>query len=94
MRLIYCLLCVVLLTGCTSNFTVEEQHKRTHIIDACYTVLETNPQDKDDKISAYLDSHKKDGDLSAKEAFIIQGCLKRTEESKKWKANKSFWQSL
>ena len=81
MRVIFCLFCVVLLTGCASNLTVEEQHKRAHIVDACYTVLETSPEDKQDRINAYLESHKQEGNLSNKEVFIIKECLKRTEES-------------
>ncbi|MBR4315571.1 MAG: hypothetical protein IKP65_01175 [Alphaproteobacteria bacterium] len=65
----------------------ELQLRHEGIIDACYTVLEYNPEDKESRINTYLEQKEKAKQITTSEKQIIKACLKRTESSKKWSIN-------
>lgn len=76
---------IVMLSGCSSTFnkqTLQVRHKG--IIDACYTVLEYNPTDKEERINNYLEQKKQMKQITESQKIIIKECLNRTEISKKW----------
>lgn len=60
------------------------QAVKVGIIDACYTVLEYSPADKNDRIQKYLETKQAKGDLTKNEKFVLESCIKRTEQSKNW----------
>lgn len=77
-------LSIILFTGC-ATFTDEELSTRHDgIIDACYTVMEYAPQDKDARILEYLDNKQNKGHITRNEKLIIIKCLIRTEKSNRW----------
>lgn len=77
--------CIVFLTGCSS--LTKEQLKERHcgIIDACYTVMEYQPQDEEERINTYLQKKVDSGQLTLQEKQIIIKCINRTKSSKRWK---------
>lgn len=78
-------LTVLFVTGCnSSNKEIISMKRYDGIIDACYTVLQYNPSDKDERINRYLQNKQKDGQINQKEKVIIQKCLQRTQSSKRW----------
>lgn len=81
-----CLLICFISTGCT-NMSEDIKKQRTKgIIDCCYTVTEHNPKDKETRIDSYLYKKIDQGVINNNEKFIIEQCLKRTENSTCWKA--------
>lgn len=74
----------IFISGCNSLNKQELQLRHEGIIDACYTVLEYNPEDKESRINTYLEQKEKAKQITASEKQIIKACLKRTESSKKW----------
>lgn len=75
---------MILFTGC-ATFTDKQLSKRHEgIVDACYTVIEYAPQDKDARIQKYLDSKQEQGHITTNEKAIIIKCLIRTEKSERW----------
>lgn len=77
---------ISILTGCsTTNFNAKElQERHKGIIDACYTVMEYAPNDKDNRIQNYLNVNEKNGHITSSEKQIIIKCLMRTEKSERW----------
>lgn len=74
----------LMLIGCASTADRDiESNKRKSVINSCFTVLESNPKDKWDRINAYLDARVKGGYVTAEEAEVILGCLHRASGSKK-----------
>lgn len=65
MRIVFIGIICIMLSGCsvTNNIIVQKEVKES-IIDACYTVLEYNPQDKEVRINKYLDSKEKKNDIT------------------------------
>ena len=85
MRILISVLCCLILVGCTSGITQEQKHVRTHVVDACYTVLEMAPADKDAKVDTYLQAYQNGGLMSEGEVYVLKQCIKRTENSSKWR---------
>ena len=85
MKVVISVLCCLMLVGCTSSITQEQKHIYTHVVDACYTVLEMAPADKDTRISTYLQAYQNGGLMSEGEVFVLKECIKRTESSTRWK---------
>jgi hypothetical protein len=76
---------LILCTGCSSKFNDKELSLRHDgIVDACYTVLEYNPQDKTERIATYLEQKEKAGQLTIREKELIKKCINRTEKSTRW----------
>ena len=46
---------LIMLTGCNSTNEIVDKEIKKGIVDACYTVLEHNPKDKNERINNYLD---------------------------------------
>ena len=75
---------ILTLTGC-STFTDEQLSTRHDgIIDACYTVMEYAPADKDTRILEYLQAKQDKGHITINEKKIIIKCLIRTQKSNRW----------
>ena len=55
------------------------------MVDACYTVLEMAPADKDAKVDTYLQAYQNGGLMSEGEVYVLKQCIKRTENSSKWR---------
>lgn len=78
------LLLVLLLSGCSSLDEKVVTQKKIGIVDACYTVLEYNPCDKEERINHYLQCKQKEEVIDEGQVFVLKECLKRTENSRKW----------
>jgi hypothetical protein len=76
------LLCV----GCSSSKFNDKELALRHdgIVDACYTVLEYNPQDKTERIIIYLEQKERAGQITIREKELIIKCINRTENSTRW----------
>lgn len=85
MRIFLCVVLCCVAAGCTSGLTKDQQLVRTHVVDACYTLFEETAENRDDRVNNYLELHRQGDVLSEGEVFIIKACIKRTEESRKWK---------
>lgn len=78
------LVLVVIMAGCTSMADRDiESNKRKSVINSCFTVIESNPKDKWERINAYLDARVKGGYVTVEEAEVILECLHRASGSKK-----------
>lgn len=74
----------VIMAGCTSmTDRAIEINKRNSVINSCFTVIESNPKDKWDRINAYLDARVRGGYVTVGEAEVILECLRRASGSKK-----------
>lgn len=85
MRIFLCVVLCCVAAGCTSGLTREQQLVRTHVVDACYIVLEMAPVDKDTRISTYLQAYENGGLMTDREVYVLKECIKRTEGSSKWR---------
>ena len=85
MRIFLCVVLCCVATGCTSGLTREQQLVRTHVVDACYTLLEEVSENRNARMNNSLELYRQGDVLSEGEVFIIKECIKRTEESRKWK---------
>jgi hypothetical protein len=75
------------MTGCSTFTDQELSLRRKGVVDACYTLLEYNPKDKDMRIDTYLQKKTEEGILDKGSKEILENCIKRTESSKNWKSN-------
>ena len=69
------------LSGCTPVAYKEEI--KIGIVDSCYTVLEYEPGNRE-KIGRYLDSKVEKKDITLSERIMIDRCIDRTINSKRW----------
>lgn len=83
MKYLFLLSLLILLSGCGLNHQ-ELQLRQQGIVNACYTVIEHNPQDKTKRIETYLDFNVKQKHITNAEKNIIKKCLERTETSVRW----------
>lgn len=78
----------ICLAGCCTFTEQEIEMRHKGIVDACYTVLEHAPEDKDTRINEYLEKQKEKKVLTAREKVLIKDCLDRTERSPRWQKGK------
>ena len=76
------------LAGCCTFTEQEIEMRHKGIVDACYTVLEHAPEDKDARIDDYLEKQEKNKVLTKREKALVKDCLDRTERSPKWQKGK------
>ena len=69
------------LSGCSPVSYNEEV--KIGIVDSCYIVLEYESGDKE-KIRRYLDVKVEKRDITLSERLMIDRCIKRTVNSKRW----------
>lgn len=87
-RLIILSTLLLFLSGCATFTEQEIEVRHKGIVDACYTVLEHAPADKDARIEEYLVKQKEKKVLTAREKVLIKDCLDRTERSPRWQKGK------
>ena len=85
MRIFLCIVLCFVAAGCTSGLTREQQLIRTHVVDACYTLLEEVSENRDARMNNYLETYKNGGLMSEEEVYTLKECIKRTEGSSKWR---------
>lgn len=78
------LISLFLLTSCSSLTKQQLDQRKTGIIDACYTVLEYNSQNKEQKIQKYLNQKIEQDLINKEQKIIIKKCLYRTQNSERW----------
>ena len=72
---------VCCLSGCSAIAYNEEV--KVGIVDSCYTVLEYEYGDRE-KIRKYLDVKVEKKDITLSERLMIDRCIERTINSKRW----------
>lgn len=84
MRFVLVFAVALTLTGCTSTADkAVESNKRKSVINSCFTVIESNPKDKWERINSYLNQRVRQGYVTKGEAEVILECLHRASGSKK-----------
>lgn len=82
MRLIiFSIFITITCVGCNQLTDSQLQLRHQGIIDACYTSLEYNQQQK---IKTYLESKVINNQITNEQKQIIEKCIKRTVDSKRW----------
>jgi len=73
MKYITGLIILLMLTGCNAI----DENRIDGIINACYTVIEQNPEDKIKRIEKYLDFNVNEKQITEEQSKIIKKCLRR-----------------
>lgn len=81
----FVVLVLIMFTGCNNLSKKELQLRHTGIIDACYSVIEFNSNNKYQKIKSYIEFNIEKKHLTKEQGMILIKCLKRTENSIRWK---------
>ena len=71
----------IICVGCNQLNDSQLQLRHKGIIDACYTSLEYNQQQK---IKPYLESKVINNQITNEQKQIIEKCIERTINSKRW----------
>lgn len=78
----------ICLAGCCAFTEQEIEVRHKGIVDACYTVLEHAPADKDTRIKEYLEKQCRNKTMTEREKELVKDCLDRTERSPRWQNGK------